>query len=249
MPERKNSPAALALLLTLAAGLNLQPAAIVAAQQPTAREGATDAKLVFRSAAVTPEETPDGLPAAFDFSLSGYAYQVRSNGAGRRTKDGKTRLFNLRLEGGDAIRHIYFAEYERNVLLVCEVSDGERGAGFVVRLEQPSMRARWRREVPGPNIGRPLLDKTSLYLTAARFVARLDPETGEYVWRHAGLGGRAEPEATTEVKGSGDGAIFSAFAVPEVAGEEVLFRELPVYNRAPKAIRVERRSGRIVRIE
>jgi hypothetical protein len=241
MPDRKNLPAALALLFALAT-------AAATAQRPPARDGGADAKRLFRSAAAAPE-APEGPPAAFHFELSGYAYHVRGNGAGRRTKDGKTRLFNLRLEGGDAIRHIYYAEYERNILLVCEVSDGETRAGFVARLEQPSMRALWRGDIPAGNVGRPLLDGADLYLTAARFIARLDLEAGKYLWRHEEFGGREGPGSPGGLKDPGGGSVFSAFDVPEVAGEEVLFRELPVYNRAPKVIRAERRGGRIVRVE
>lgn len=266
MPDRRILTIALLLMpaLLLAGG-------VAAAQEPGATGGDAADKRIFRQARGT-GASAEAPPEAFEFELSGYSYHVRNNGAGRRMKDGRTRLFNLRLEGRDFIERVYFAEYESNVILVCQVSDGDAGEGFVVRLEQPSMRARWRRIIPAFNVGMPARDGTSLYLTAARFVARLDLKTGEYIWEHEGLGqsaglekpagveapAEARAEAPPEVKppaevetpeGRSAETLFAAFDLPEVSGKEVLFREAAVYNRAPKVVRVNRRTGRILRIE
>ena len=185
-------------------------------------------------------------PDAFEFELSGYDYRIANNGAGRRVKGGRTRLFNLRLEGADWIERLYYAGHGGNVLLACEVSDGESGAGFVVRLEQPSMRALWRAEVPAFNLGPPLRDGGHLYLTGIGFVAKLELETGRFVWRRAGLSGRA-----------GEGT-FNVFALPELSGDAVLFREAKTYdpakaltddNRPAKTLRVHRKTGKILGIE
>jgi hypothetical protein len=262
MPDRRILRIALLLLMPAL----LLAGADAAAQGPGAAGGDAADKGIFRPARGAGANA-ELLPEAFEFELSGYTYHVRSNGAGRRTKDGRTRLFNLRLEGRDFIERLYFAEYESNVILVCQVSDGKAAEGFVVRLEQPSMRARWRRVIPAFNVGTPARDGASLYLTAARFVARLDLKTGEYIWEHEGLGqsagleksaGEARAEAATEAappseaerpEGRSAETPFAAFDVPEVSGKEVLFRESGVYNRAPKVVRVNRRTGRILRIE
>jgi|GEM_PF-1895366 len=255
MPDRRKLTDA--LRRTLSAALLLLPAAsIAAAQGPAAAPPPASERHGFRPGVIT-RETPDGPIDAFEFELSGSAYRVRVNGAGRRTKEGGTRLFNLRLDGRDSIRNLYYAEYEGNLLLACEVSDGETGAGFVVRLEQPSMRARWRREVPTPGLGPPARDGASLYLTAMGFVARLDLRTGEYVWRQEGhdahgARGRGTPEGTKGAEGAGGArgvGGLGPFGPPEPSGDEVLFREVPVYNRAPRTVRVARKTGRIVGIE
>ncbi|HZI19171.1 MAG TPA: hypothetical protein VEY09_11295 [Pyrinomonadaceae bacterium] len=230
----RNTRATLLLLTAF-----LLAAAVAAAQAPPAAGGGTHDARVFREARGVGADAAR-LPEAFEFELSGYSYRVGNNGSGRRTKDGKTRLFNLRLDGPDFIERIYFDEYEGNVILACEVSDGDAGAGLVLRLEQPSMRARWRRAVPTFNVGPPARDGAGLYLTALNFVARLDLDSGRYVWRLRDLNA---PE------GPGRGEHFYSFAAPEFAGDEVLFREAGRYNRPLRTLRVNKKTGRLVGVE
>jgi hypothetical protein len=174
--------------------------------------------------------------AVFEFELSGFAYRIAANGNGRRMKQRQTRRFNLKLDGGDYIERIYAAAYEGDLLLVCGVANGETGAGFVVRLEQPSMRALWKQRIAAFNVGVPLRDGQRLYVTGIGLIGALKLHTGEYEWRHAGLYKRS-------------GGSFVAFELPEVNGDEVLFRENPVYNMPGKSIRVNRKTGKIISIE
>jgi len=182
-------------------------------------------------------EVPAGGLAAFEFELSGYSYRVAANGNGRRVKGKRVRPFNLRLEGKDAITRLSFSKFKDDLLLLCEVSDGESGEGFVARLEQPSMRARWKLAVLSPTAGPTLREGAWFYLTGKGFVALLDIESGQYVWHHEDLYGHAGPES------------FAAFERPVVAGREVLFRERPVYNGPARAVVVDKKTGAIVRVE
>ncbi|HEY0172015.1 MAG TPA: PQQ-binding-like beta-propeller repeat protein [Pyrinomonadaceae bacterium] len=219
---------------------------------PRAAAGATvadDARAhaaEFRRASKSSADSP-GDTAAFEFEDGGFKYHVVANGNGRRTKGDKTRRFNLRLDGRDYVEGLRFAVYEGDLLLVCELYDGETRAGLVTLLEQPSMRALWRRPVPAAEVGEPLRDGRSLYLTAFGFVARLDLRTGEYVWRHEGLGGAV---VGREASGAGTQAArpFNSFETPELERDAVLFRERPVYN-PPRTLVVNRKTGDIIRID
>jgi hypothetical protein len=222
---------ALALCLALAAGGRSRPAA--------AQERQPKPPDAFTSAAGTPAD----FPKAFEFEANGFSYHVAANGNGRRTKGDRMRRFSLRLDGGDFIEGFRFAVYEGDLLLVCELNDGETRGGLVTRLEQPSMRALWRRDVPAFNVGEPLRDGHDLYLAGAGFVARLDLRTGEYAWQHDDLKGDIEA-----ARAGGSPAAFNAFEVPELAGDEVLFRERPVYNQR-RTLVVNRKTGKIIRIE
>ena len=135
-------------------------------------------------------------PTAFEFELPGYVYRILPNGAGRRLKGEEVRRFNLRLEGLDEIRRVHFMEYRDNVLLVCEVSDGVGGSAFLVRLQQPSMRALWRQQLPAPSV-RAVREDTSLYLSGLGSSAAR-PAAGAYLWQHGGhvAGGK------TRIRGS-----------------------------------------------
>lgn len=182
-------------------------------------------------------EVPGGGPVAFEFELSGYSYHVASNGNGRRVKGARTRRFNLRLEGRDSITRLHFSKFKDDLLLLCEVSDGEREGAFAARLEQPSMRARWKLPVPPASTGPTLREGPRLYLTGRGFVALLDVDQGAYIWHHEGLHGSRGPRS------------FEAFERPERAGREVLFRERPVYNGPARTVVVDARTGRLIRVE
>lgn len=178
---------------------------------------------------------------AFEFEAGGFSYHISANGNGRRTKGNKTRRFNLRFDGPYFMEGLRFAVYEGDLLLACELNDGEAAAGLVVRLEQPSMRALWRQPVPSFNLGEPLREGPSLYLTGLGFVAKLDLRTGEYVWQHEDLYDDAEvPGASPDD--------FNSFETPELAGETVLFRARPVYNRR-RTLVLNKKTGKIIRIE
>lgn len=221
---RRRMTAALALLL-VSAGL---AAAQAAAGQPG----------LFQKARALPEGLTDAdEPEAFEFEQDGHLFRILHNGAGRRTKGDAVRLFNLQLEAGDRLTRVYFSEYVNNVILAGEVNDAETGAGFVVRLEQPSLRARWKAHVPGFNLGPPLRDGQHLYLTAIGFVAKLDLKTGRFVWRHSRLYGRA-----------GEGT-FNSFGPPALDGDAVLFREAPPGGGPARTLRVNRKTGAILGIE
>lgn len=224
-----------ALLCALAATV---PARQTPAPSPTPRG-------LFERAAQVPEPSAENNaePEAFEFERSGHRYRVTANGAGRRAKIGqenraaRPRLFNLWLEGADRITRLYFAEYEGNLLLACEVSDGQSGGGFVARLEQPSMRTLWRAQLPAAGLGPPLRDGGDLYLTGGGFAAKLALKTGLFVWEHPRLPARA-----------GEGT-FASLSPPELSGDAAVFREAGVSGRPPKTLRVHRKTGKILGIE
>jgi hypothetical protein len=182
------------------------------------------------------EEVPAGAPKAFEFGLSDFSYHVGANGNGRR-EGGLVRRFNLRLDSGEEITHVYFSKYGGDLLLVCEVAYGDGGRALVIRLEQPSMRARWKQRVPGYNVVA-AREGESLYLAAMGFVGRLNLRSGAYLWRHDGLNRvAAGPPA------------FESFEPPEVRGDTVLFREAAAAGRPAKTLLVNKQTGKIIRAE
>lgn len=195
------------------------------------------------------EESPPGSPTAFDFELSDFSYHVSLDGNGARTREGKrARVFNLRLEGGEAIWRVLFSEYEGDLLLICELksSKGTNGGAAVFRLLQPSMRARWAQRVPSNNISTHR-EGSSLFMAGIGFIARLDLNSGLYDWRHVNLMKREPGKFVT----------FGAFDEPTVSGGEVLFREKK-YNsnlvrtydpNIAKTIVADRKTGEIIRVE
>jgi hypothetical protein len=97
-------------------------------------------------------------------------------------------------------------------------------------------RMKWKRVIPGFNVGQGLLDGAFAYVTGIGFVGKVNLKSGAYAWRHADLYGQAN-------------SAFNIFALPEVEGNVVIFREAEHYLRKKVAvIRVQRHTGKIISI-
>jgi hypothetical protein len=187
------------------------------------------------SAAKSFPEPPD--TASFEFSSGGHQYRVSGNGKGHRSGNDKRRTFSLRVAPNDYLTpELYYAEYEGDLLLIAEVSNGEYGMGFLARLDGATLRMKWKRVIPGFNVGQGLLDGAFAYVTGIGFVGKVNLKSGAYVWRHTDLYGQAN-------------SAFNSFALPEVEGNVVVFREVEHYLRKKAAvIRVQRHNGKIISV-
>jgi hypothetical protein len=236
MSRWKFSTAVLCFALAGASALSLSFAPASSAQEARPAPSPTPANVFQEARAVNSNATPD--TDAFEFEMNGFAYHINANGNGRRTKRTKTRGFNLRLDRGDSISHLFYKEFEGDLLLLLHVSDTGDGAGVVTRLEQPSMRSLWRQRINAPDVGEPLREGRHLYVTGKGFVGNLDLGTGEYVWQLDGL----EDMRGDEPKPLG------TFDAPELKGDEVLFRERSVYNPR-RTLVLDKKSGKVIRVE
>lgn len=185
-------------------------------------------------------------PSGFEFSASGYKYFITASGQGRREGgSGPIRRFNLRLGRDFLTRDVYYAEYQGDVLLICEYSDSEYGAGFITRLDGKTLATKWKRGTPGFNVGQGLIEDKFAYVTAIGFVAKVNLETGAFVWKHANLY-RTTPKKKGELYSDAD---FNSFELPEVKADIVSFKEVETYPLPPKTLSVHKRSGRILSIK
>lgn len=83
-----------------------------------------------------------GQASFFIFSTSFGRYTVRSDGFGELGANGKKRLFDLspKIKLVGRLRHIYFREYQNDLLLLYMVSDGRV---YLARIMQESKKVRW----------------------------------------------------------------------------------------------------------
>ena len=239
-------------MMSIANFVRAAPFLLCLAAAAAAQERRPDPSRHFQRAREIGDTTAPG--ATFEFESSGYSYRIASNGAGRRTKGEDVRRFSLRLEGVDWIERVSYQEYQDNILLVWWVNDGGGAAAYVARLEQPSMRARWKQLVPALNV-MAVREQGSLYLNGYGFLGRLDLGTGEYIWRldHKESHDDFHRRGGREESGVGARKLAlpsSDFGPPEFDGDTVIYREVGQYKRPPlKAVHVNRKSGKIVRIE
>ena len=168
---------------------------------------------------------------AYEFPAAGYKYHIARNGMGSRS-DGAApaQSFNLHLSKGDFIRALYHAEYQGDALLLIEVSNGAYGAGFLVRIGGAVPDIKWKQAIPGFNVGKGLIEGDFAYVTARRFVAKVNLRSGSYAWRHGDL----------EHEGA-----FDAFGAPSLDANTVRFPSRRPAGGA-SAVTVEKQSGRIL---
>ena len=169
---------------------------------------------------------------AFEFPVAGSNYHIARTGLGSRSGGASSpQAFNLHLSRGDFVRTLYYAEYQGDALLLIEVSNGAYGAGFLVRVGGPVPDIKWKQALPGINVGKGLLEGGFAYVTAMRFVAKVNLKSGTYAWRH-------EDQEHQDA--------FDAFDAPRLDGSAVLFPAHQATGGPARTVTVDKQTGRIL---
>ncbi len=174
----------------------------------------------------------DGPDAECILAFSGVVITISGTGQVTANVGRTASQFQLPFDGAylDGITH--YTSYQGAPIILFSVSNGESGWGGVVRVQHPELRVGWHLKVPAFNVGAGTLEGSSLYVSGIGFVARIDVESGRYVWQHEGLYDQRD-------------RAFNSFDAPVVTSTEVLFRESDSANisRPLKVIRAQKESG------
>jgi hypothetical protein len=186
---------------------------------------------------------PRAEPYEFDqwnFGIWEYQFEVNRRGIGRRlSAKMRTTRFRVEIQSDEEIERIYFSEYKSDLLLLCEVNAGGYGSGFIVRLDGETLRQRWRVNIPAFNVAQGLIEDNSAYLGAIGFAAKLDLNSGRYLWKHHDFYRKYHK----------DGA-FNMFELPRISGDEVIYTEgQEMYKRKPNTVRFNKKNGKILKVE
>ena len=178
------------------------------------------------------ESLGDGSRAFFMFSTNGPGYTVRADGFAEQSAapKGRPANFSLRVGRNGRIVRFYFLEYEGDLLLIYEGSDEKHGWGYVVRLNQKSLKPKWAAPVSDFNLGPGLVDENNVYFSAANLLAKIDLQTGEYVWRQEDLQKKYSLS-------------FDGFRLPSIEGKRVLF---PEDGEKGKTVEIDKVTGKIL---
>jgi hypothetical protein len=174
-----------------------------------------------------------------EFHIDGFTYALGQNGRGNRTgKKSSPQPFNLRLAKDEGLdRGVFYARYREDLLLICESSTGEYGSGFVARLDGRTLKLKWKRDIPGFNVGQGLLHKDFVFVTAIGFVGQINVDSGVYLWKYDDLYGQKD-------------SAFNSFEAPKVRDAIVRFNESENYLRKTLAsLDVDIKTGKIMRVE
>lgn len=180
------------------------------------------------------ESLGDGTRAFFMFGTSGPGYTIRADGFGERSGIGKGRPanFSLRVGRNGHIVRLYFFEHEGDLLLIYEAGDKQLGWGYVVRLDQKTLKTKWAVPVSDFNLAPGFVEDSSVYFSAANLLARIDLRTGAYVWHHEDV---QKKYALS----------FDGFQLPSIMGDRVLFRE---DGDKGKTVEIDKVTGKVLSV-
>lgn len=186
-----------------------------------------------------------GLEAAYEFdkwnfSIGENRYEIRKNGKAKRT-DAGNRVTNFRLsveKDGTLRRVIYFFVYKNDLILMSELDFGDAAGAFIARLDEKTLKTKWRQSILGFNIANGLIEENSAYLAAHGYAAKINLDTGKFVWKHENF--------YRKYKESG---AFNIFEAPEIKGNAVIFTEnQDMYKRPPNVIKFNKTSGKVIEV-
>ena len=180
------------------------------------------------------ESLGDGSRAFFMFATNGPGYTIRADGFAEQSAAGKGRPANFRLTVGrnGRIVRFYFLEHEGDLLLIYEGSDKQYGWGYVVRLNQKTLKPKWAAPVSDFNLGPGLVEDNYLYFSAANLLAKIDLHSGVYVWQQEDMQNKYALS-------------FDGFRLPSITGERVYF---PEDGAKGKTIEVDKVTGKILSV-
>jgi hypothetical protein len=177
----------------------------------------------------------------WNFTIDGQKYEIKNNGQGKRIV-GKNRVkkFLLPLDKKEILdRVIYFAGYKNDLLLICETSVFDAGAGFIIRLDGKSLKVKWKKHILGFNIARALIEGKTAYLAAVGFAAKINLETGSFIWKHEDFYRKYKEEGA-----------FNIFEVPKIRGNIITYTEnQDEYNPLPNIIKFNKYSGKVIEVK
>jgi len=210
--------------------LTLLALTAAAAQEPNQPSTPPPEERVFTRV----ESLGDGTRAFFMFSTNGPGYTIRADGFAEQGGAGRRRPanFSLRVGRNGLIVRLYFLEYEGDLLSIYEASDKRFGWGYVVRLNQKTLKNKWAAPVSDFNLGPGLVEDNYLYFSAANLLAKIDLRSGAYVWKQEDV---QRKHALS----------FDGFQLPSITGERVYFQE---DGARGKTIEIDKATGRILNV-
>lgn len=169
------------------------------------------------------------LEGECSFTVSEWTYYINSFGKGYRTnKKNHRQEFNLNLQKNDYIEGIQYVPFEKDIIIIYGVSDGDGAAGIVVRLGEKNLDIKWSAWVPAFNISKGLVESNFLYLSGRGFVSKINLQKGIFVWKHDNLC-------------EGANGAFNSFEMAIISEDEIIFRD----PEKQKEIRVNNETGKL----
>jgi hypothetical protein len=167
------------------------------------------------------------------FSTGEAKYEIDRQGRLLRSMTGANdKAVNLPFDGL-VLDTVLYIPYERDLILLCEVEDGEGAWGLIFRLDH-MLEIKWRMTFPAFNLSVGALEDRFLYQAGLGTVAKVDLERGVFAWKHEHL---YDPKLQS----------FNSFGTPDVGPDDIIFQEklVPKLKGPARSIRVNKLSGKL----
>jgi hypothetical protein len=173
------------------------------------------------------------LSKSCQFSTIEAKYKIDSKGRVLRSITGASDKAAQLPFDGLVLDTVFYMPYEGDLILLCEVEDGESGSSLIFRLN-PDLAVKWRLKFPAFNLSIGALEDHFLYQAGIGTVAKVDLARGVFAWKHENLYGQKHHS-------------FTSFRKPEIGPDHVTFQEEPVPNSKGPAhsIRVNKVTGKV----
>jgi hypothetical protein len=174
------------------------------------------------------------------FSIGKNRYEINKNGKVKRISSRNVVTnFRFKLDKDETLaRVVYFLEYKNDLILISEVDIFDGRGSFVIRLDGKTLIPKWQRNIPAFNIAKGVMENNSVYLAAVGFAAKINLETGKYIWKHE--------DFYNKYKKTG---AFNIFETPKIEGNIVTLTEnRDNYKRPPNKIKFNKNSGKVIKV-
>jgi hypothetical protein len=175
----------------------------------------------------------DSSPEFFTLVSGGRSIVVTWNDGGANAPQGNDgKRVRLEIKQGYFVEKLLFAQCDNDLILAYEITNHDQNSSQITRIDGQKMTPVWTTQVPGFNLGIPVMRGSSVYVSAIGMLGKLRVETGEYIWKHDNL---YESESYS----------FNAFNPPVFNGTRVIFEEV-TSNHSPKSIELDDITGQIL---
>ncbi|HKE58404.1 MAG TPA: hypothetical protein VKB46_16950 [Pyrinomonadaceae bacterium] len=168
----------------------------------------------------------------FVFSTErGFNYTIRHDGhAEVSAAKVLRRNFDLKMGLAGRLDRVYFSEHDGDLLLIYETTDGRQTRAFFERMDPKSLKLKWITAIDGFNLGPGLVEGNDAYLVASNLMARVDLQTGSYLWQ----------TPTEEADDSNE-----QFLPPRITSDRVVFQ---VDAEKGRSVEVDKETGKILKV-
>jgi hypothetical protein len=94
---------------------------------------------------------------------------------------------SIRLETELIVERAYLYETDEYFYIFFTDTDNDGATSWIQKLSKSPLKSEYVEQIQGFNLGQPIIDGKSAYVSAIGFIGKIDLNTGSYIWKHHNL--------------------------------------------------------------